>query len=163
MPRHVQKCQPCCPSDFCSAPKNVVCQCDGASKSRIFSPLGSFLGGQWCINNCVAQNVKSFSWGHSCSPNKISEGLWRWEVLARQVVRNRGIERSPWQIGVSTAEHLEIVEVNWGSKLPRWELQRTWVGQLAVSSRDVKSTSWRLGRVTQIGMLVYGCLWCNSM
>lgn len=103
---------------FRSKPPNIQCQstCRNASRAALAifvrhremssvnvmarrnlesSPFGIFFGDDVSII-LVLKMFQGFSWGHSCSPNKISEGLWRWEVLARQVVRNQGIERSPF-------------------------------------------------------------------
>ena len=109
MPKHVQKCQPCCPCDSLSAPKNVVCQCDGASKSRIFSLLDPF----WGVNDVSIivwlKMFQGFSWGHSCSPNK---DLWG-SLTVRSTCTASSAKPRHWKItfqhiGVSTAEHLGI-------------------------------------------------------
>ena len=161
MPKHVQKCQPCCPCDFFSAPKNVVRQCDGTSKSRIFSLLDFF----WGVNDVSIivwlKMFQGFSWGHSCSPNKISEGLWRWEVLARQVVRNQGIERSPFNTLVSPQRNI------WG--LSRSTEVANCQGQ---NCREPESANWQVKvKRCQECQLKVGksypnwdvTLWCNSM
>ena len=142
MPKHVQKSQQCCPV------VNVG-QCRHTCLSRIFSQ-GSFLG--WfndVSKKTVTQiDVKDFCWDSKSqlvSKKKISWGLWRWEVLARQVVRNQGIERSPGPFlqGLMSPQLpklkvQELTSTHWGTKQPRWEWQRTCANWQSRSKRSVE-------------------------
>ena len=161
MPKHVQKSQQCCPV------VNVG-QCRHTCLSRIFSQ-GSFLG--WfndVSKKTVTQiDVKDFCWDSKSqlvSKKKISWGLWRWEVLARQVVRNQGIERSPGPFlqGLMSPQLpklkvQELTSTHWGTKQPRWEWQRTCANWQSRSKRSVEG--WE---ELSFGMFWFFFFECNS-